>query len=238
MVKAPKITGNKGNIWAAWLLATAGFGILLAGVASMQSMCSANVLNTLTSVGGGSVGYLAPVSCGHFFQYTWWILVLHFFAWCMVLAYLLGNLIHKNRAALVGILAVAAVLLMDTANTYLMVKYLALPGTGTLSTRAKLTVAGAIIAAVADLLLILAIGWHDDKTTLKEQGYGRAVHDTTPGYGAHSDCAGTTGYHTGTVPASGFDTGKHHNQAPVVPATGTKQTTDQYTTAPGINTAV
>lgn len=30
--------------------------------------------------------------------------------------------------------------------------------------------AGAAIAAAADLLLILFIGWHDDKTTRKERG--------------------------------------------------------------------
>jgi hypothetical protein len=42
----------------------------------------------------------------------------------MVLAYLVTDKIHKNRAALVGILAVAAVLLMDTANTYLNFDYI------------------------------------------------------------------------------------------------------------------
>lgn len=31
-------TPNKGLIWAAWLLSTAGFAILLGGVASMQSV--------------------------------------------------------------------------------------------------------------------------------------------------------------------------------------------------------
>ena len=29
---------NRGLIWAAWLLSTAGFGILLGGVASMQQV--------------------------------------------------------------------------------------------------------------------------------------------------------------------------------------------------------
>jgi hypothetical protein len=54
----------------------------------------------------------------------------------MVLAYLLMDVIHKNRAALVGILAVAAVLLMDTANTYLQYNYL--PGlTGSLASPAN-----------------------------------------------------------------------------------------------------
>lgn len=33
-----RFTGNKGLIWGAWLLSTAGFGILLGGVASLQSV--------------------------------------------------------------------------------------------------------------------------------------------------------------------------------------------------------
>jgi hypothetical protein len=43
-------------------------------------------------------------------------------------------------------------------------------------TRARVTVAGAIIAAVADLLLILLVGWHDDKTTYKERGETTGEH--------------------------------------------------------------
>ncbi len=31
-------SGNKGLIWGAWLLSTAGFAILLGGVASLQSV--------------------------------------------------------------------------------------------------------------------------------------------------------------------------------------------------------
>jgi hypothetical protein len=31
-------SGNKGAIWAAWLLSTCGFAILLGGVASMQNV--------------------------------------------------------------------------------------------------------------------------------------------------------------------------------------------------------
>lgn len=41
MAKAPAVTGNKGLIWMAWLLSTAGFAILLGGVASMQQVCGA-----------------------------------------------------------------------------------------------------------------------------------------------------------------------------------------------------
>jgi len=210
MVRAPKFTGNKGMITAAWLLSTAGFAILLAGVASMQSNCNTTSLNGLhlTSLGGvGYPGYLAPVSCGHFFQYTWWITFLHFFAWCLVLAYALGNLLHKTRAALVGILAVAAVLLMDTANTYLMYEYL--PGvTSSMMKRVRVTIAGAIIAAIADLLLLLLIGFHDDTTTAKERG-------EVGGYNVNATGAYTTTGHN--VPVTHNSVPVSHTTAPTVP---------------------
>jgi hypothetical protein len=209
MVRAPKFTGNKGMITAAWLLSTAGFALLLAGVASMQSNCNTTSLNGLhlTSLGGvGYPGYLAPVSCGHFFQYTWWITFLHFFAWCLVLAYALGNLLHKTRAALVGILAVAAVLLMDTANTYLMHEYLST----TVIRRMRVIIAGAIIAAIADLLLLLLIGFHDDTTTAKERG-------EVGGYNVNATDAYTTAPATHTVPVTYNSVPVSHTTAPTVP---------------------
>ncbi|KAI7843764.1 hypothetical protein COHA_002662 [Chlorella ohadii] len=74
-------------------------------------------------------------------QYTWWITFLHWFVWLMVLIYLVTGLLHKTRIALVGLCAVAAVLLMDTANTYLVYNYI--PGlSGTMATRTRVTVAG------------------------------------------------------------------------------------------------
>lgn len=40
---------------------------------------------------------------------------------------------------------------------------------GSLLTRARVTVAGACVAAAANLLLILLVGWHDERTTYKER---------------------------------------------------------------------
>jgi hypothetical protein len=46
-----------------------------------------------------------------------------------------------------------------------------------MSIRTKVTIAGAIIAAIADLLLILLIGWHSDDHT----HHNRTVHEEIPG---------------------------------------------------------
>ncbi|KAL4441894.1 hypothetical protein ABPG77_003810 [Micractinium sp. CCAP 211/92] len=154
------LTGpGKGAVWLGWLLSTCGFGILLGGVAAMQQACGGTPLgSTIENFGGGSTGYLGPVGCSHLFQYTWWIVFLHFFVWFLILMYLLMGVMHKTRGALIGILAVASVLLMDTANTYLMFNYIQ-GFSGTMASRIRTTVAGAIVAAVADMFLILVIGW-------------------------------------------------------------------------------
>ena len=46
-----------------------------------------------------------------------------------------------------------------------------------MATRTKVTIAGAIIAAIADLLLIMLIGWHSDDHT----HHNRTVHEEVPG---------------------------------------------------------
>lgn len=191
---------NKWMIWAAWLLSTAGFAILLGGVASMQASCDSSGGLGLLRGGLATVHYLGPVSCSHILQYAWWITFLHFFAWLLVLAYLAMKVIHKSRTALVGILAIAAVLLMDTANTFLMVKYI--PDiSGTMGKRVRTAIAGAIIAAVADVLLILIIGWdsharHGDIHTTTYETHGHAAYTgatatTLPGTQTTQTTAGT-----------------------------------------------
>lgn len=159
---------NKVLLWLAWLLATCGFGILLAGVTSMQSNCGDTVINQVT------VGYLAPISCDHFFQYTWWITYLHWFVGVMVFTYLVSRVLNRTRIALVGLCAVAAVVLMDTANTYLYFNNV--PGlTSIMAASTKVTVAGAVVSAVADLLLMMLLGW----TAEKDMYHHREEHFTT-----------------------------------------------------------
>lgn len=69
-----KFLGSKahtGLAVPAWLLSTAGFAILLAGIASMQSDCEESGVNSPIPPGLGAVGYLAPVGCDRFFSFDW-----------------------------------------------------------------------------------------------------------------------------------------------------------------------
>jgi hypothetical protein len=40
-MRGPKLTANTSTVWLTWLLMTAGFVVLLAGVASMQKVGAA-----------------------------------------------------------------------------------------------------------------------------------------------------------------------------------------------------
>ena len=70
-----KFIGSKGHTGLAvpaWFLSTAGFAILLAGVASMQQSCgSSGGATQALPPGLGAVGYLAPVPCDRFFSFDW-----------------------------------------------------------------------------------------------------------------------------------------------------------------------
>eukprot|EP00887_Chlorella_sp_A99_P005657 scaffold1.g5657.t1 len=158
-------------MWAAWALSFCGWVILLSGVASMQKECGASPVNALTQA--GPAGYLAPISCDKFFRYLWWI-------WALLLTVLViaavglatatinmfrpgGGKWRGQRGALVGLLAVTVTLLMDTANTFLYISDAGFPlVTGVMVTRARVTVAGAIISAVALFVMLILAGYYDE----------------------------------------------------------------------------
>lgn len=58
-------------VWPFWLLAAAGWILLLAGNAALQQNCSSSSANALNVA--GTIGYLGPVdSCHKFYNLTWW----------------------------------------------------------------------------------------------------------------------------------------------------------------------
>lgn len=82
---------------------------------------------------------------------------------------------------LTSLLAVAATLLMFTANTWYRVNGVGSGLSGTFKTRARVTLAGAAIAAAADLMLIMVLGLHDEKD-VDRFGKTEEIHATTEGY--------------------------------------------------------
>ena len=82
---------------------------------------------------------------------------------------------------LTSLLAVAATLLMFTANTWYRVNGVGSGLSGTFKTRARVTLAGAAIAAAANLMLIMVLGLHDEKD-VERFGKTEEIHATTGGY--------------------------------------------------------
>jgi hypothetical protein len=188
---------HTGVIWALWALALASFAIMLGGVAALQNDCNKSGANLDNSA--GTVGYLAPVGCSQFYRYTWWITFLQFIVVIMVGAALATRSIHRSRSALTGIIAIATVLLMDTANTYLYFHNGVGNLAGTTKNRAEVVLAGAIVGIVANIFLIFFIGQHNDMGD--PQNRGTAYDVPASGY----NTAGTVP-HSQNAPATGVAT--------------------------------
>ena len=113
----------------------------------------------------GVVNYLAPVPCDRFFSFDWFILFWHFFVWLLVAIFLFSKTFHTARSMLTSLLATAATLLIFAANTWYRVNGAGSGLSGTFKTRARVTLSGAAIAAAADILMLMALGLHDERET-------------------------------------------------------------------------
>ena len=180
-----KFSGGKGKMGLAlpaWLLAFAGFAILLGGISAMQQACGGAAVNGPIPPGLGAVGYLAPVPCDRFFSFDWFILFWHFFVWLLVAIFLFSRKVHVARSMLTSLLAIAATLLMFQANTWYRINGTGSGLNGNFTARARTTFGGAIIAAIADLFLLLVLGLHDEdeyEENVKTEEYPAATTTTT-----------------------------------------------------------
>ncbi|KAI3428486.1 hypothetical protein D9Q98_007311 [Chlorella vulgaris] len=149
------MAAKQAAFWPLFFLLACAWILLLSGVAALQQNCnSSNASNPL--LGAGTVAYLSPVTCSKFFRFTWWITWYLFAILIVLAAFAATRAFHTFRRASAPLL----VLLMDTANTYFYFNGLDIDGT--LKARARVTLAGAIIACVALGALLLVIGIFDE----------------------------------------------------------------------------
>ena len=130
-----------------------------AGASSLQADCGDSGANALAV--GAAVGYLGQVNCSRFYSFLWWIVWFTFIIIELIPILIGTNSLSKFRGGLLGLLALNGILLFDTANTFQQFNGLGIGGS--LISRARLTTAGAIVCSIATLLLIFAVGIHDEK---------------------------------------------------------------------------
>jgi hypothetical protein len=205
-----KFLGSKGHtalIYLPHMLAFASFGILLGGVAAMQNECGSGVNNIVL----GQVHYLSSTSCDRFYSFDWFITFFQGFVWLVLLPVIVGRQIHKSRNMSTGLLIVASLLLINMTNVW----YRAWSGIGDIpvlerglltdsyDSRAKVTFAGALVGAVANLLMIFLIGLHDEKDTEGRGGEQRQFQTSYVPTGAMPGATPTepetSGYREGPV---------------------------------------
>ncbi|KAI3428485.1 hypothetical protein D9Q98_007310 [Chlorella vulgaris] len=158
-VKAPSAAWA----WLFWLLLGCGWVIMLAGVSALQQDCGASNVNALGVA--GTAGYLAPVACDNFYEYTWWHVWYLFAMWAIVIpVFLAAGWVHKWRMGLIGMLIPLVVLLQYTCDTFLGLWESGPIGSQTES-RAKALFAGSLISAISVYCLIILFGVYDEKGT-------------------------------------------------------------------------
>jgi hypothetical protein len=136
-----------------------GWILMLAAVAALQQDCTSTAPGALALA--GTAGYLGPVSCSEIYGYTWWITWYVFLMLLVVPILAAKSSLHKFRGGLLGMLALAVMLVSDTANTFNIWNHL---GFGKVAKdRARAMIAGSIIVSIALYLLICLIGVADEK---------------------------------------------------------------------------
>ena len=146
-------------VFISWALMLFGWILMLSAVAALQQNCKSANPEALALA--GTAGYLGPVQCSEFYGYTWWITWYVFLLLIVVPILAAKRSLHKFRGGLLALLALAVMLVSDTANTFNLWNHLGFGKTAV--DRARVMIAGSIIVSIALYLLILLIGVADEK---------------------------------------------------------------------------
>jgi hypothetical protein len=94
----------------------------------------------------GDAGYLGRVPCDVLFGYSWWVVFLQLISLSFCAAAVAGEDLANWKASAAGLLGVAAVLCMDTANTFMQFNHYADVAH---KSAPRAAVAGAIMSSMA-----------------------------------------------------------------------------------------
>ncbi|EFJ50260.1 hypothetical protein VOLCADRAFT_104076 [Volvox carteri f. nagariensis] len=130
------------------------WAVSLAGIASVQQQCAVGWSGILSGVNGLSAG----LSCMKLFRYYWFIICLEFVLIVGLGASLASNALAKTRLSWLGLFAVATLLYIQTTDTFLTLESITDDASGSIKHRVRTMVAGSIMTATVNAILIVALG--------------------------------------------------------------------------------
>ena len=143
--------------WLSYFLMFSSAIIMLGSISASQRYCGRASANAITT--GGGAGYFANVSCDKLYRLSWFV-TWYQIAMAIILPLVLGmGAVHKWRYGLIGLLLPLLYLLMDTANSFFLQKL----NLDSNKAASQAMLAGCIIAAIANFVLIILFGVRDEK---------------------------------------------------------------------------
>ncbi|GLI61845.1 hypothetical protein VaNZ11_004353 [Volvox africanus] len=131
------------------------WSVSLAGVASVQQQCTpggwSGDLGRVNGLSGG-------LPCMKLFRYYWFIICLEFVLIAGLGASLATNALAKTRLSWLGLFAVATLLYIQTTDTFLTLESITDNENGSIKHRVRTMVAGSIMTATVNAILIVALG--------------------------------------------------------------------------------
>jgi hypothetical protein len=149
--------------WISYALMFSSAFILLGAISASQNYCSRSSANSITVAGGSS--YFAKVSCDKLYRLTWftvWYQIAMSIAIPIVLAM---GAVHKWRYGVIGLLVPVTYLLMETTNAFFLQKL----NIDSERATSRAMLAGAIIACIANYVMIILLGVRDEKARVVEK---------------------------------------------------------------------
>ncbi|GLC35437.1 hypothetical protein PLESTB_000207200 [Pleodorina starrii] len=130
------------------------WAVSLAGIASVQQQCTSDWSSLLSGINGFTTG----LPCMSFFRYYWFIIVIEF---CLIVGLgvaLASGAYAKTRLSWLGLFSVATLLYIQTADTFLSMDSLAADWEGSIKHRVRTMIAGSIMTATVNCMVIVALG--------------------------------------------------------------------------------
>ncbi|KAG2483059.1 hypothetical protein HYH03_018042 [Edaphochlamys debaryana] len=146
------------------------WAVSLAGIASIQDKCEPSWGDWLVQFNGFS--YNLP--CSQLFRYYWFIVSLQFALIVGLGVAAAGGMYSKTRLSWLGLFSVVTLLYISMSDTFLSVQYVS-DDQGSIKNRVRTMIAGSIMTATVDCMLLFALGMTPEDAPAAEPAEGKAT---------------------------------------------------------------